>query len=87
MSRLKRNLAEFHECINRCRNACEHYGPDERGRVGCLLLTLETGLCPCRIEDHIFEGGGCLDLGNPKFQPVPVRDLPGQDSRPEPESP
>jgi hypothetical protein len=47
----------FHERLDICRsNQCGHYGPDERGRVGCLLHPVG----PCRIDSHIMDGKGCL---------------------------
>jgi len=55
----------FLKCISICRsNACGHYGPDGRGRVGCLLV---KG-CPCRIDSRLLSGGGCL-ADPPLFPP------------------
>jgi hypothetical protein len=47
-------------------NRCGHRGTDSQGRTGCLLLEK-----PCRIEDHIRIGGGCVDPDRPLFEPHP----------------
>lgn len=46
-------------------NQCGYFGPDSRGRVGCLLI---DG-CPRRYRDHIAIGGGCLSP-TPLFEPT-----------------
>jgi hypothetical protein len=69
----------FHECIKKC-HVCPKWGANHNGRVGCLILE-ESGVCCCRIDAHILNGGGCLDTANPQFDACEVKREPRRAKR------